>query len=396
MTHANNRSRSLRASIMTLTMLGGMAAALLYVTGVAGASTTAVSNTVRPVNGAPAFGPDPGLKLNGNFVDIAATPGGHGYWVTAADGGVFARGDAHFYGSAASVHLLGPVVGIAPTPSGNGYWLAAADGGVFTYGDAHFYGSLGGYHLGSRPLNGAITGIAPTPSGHGYWLVGADGGVFRFGDAGFFGSAGAIRHPMPFTAIASTKSGHGYYLLEADGGVFTFGDAHFYGSAVDGHISKDMSVLPNGQGYQIARLDGAVIGFGGASSSAAPWDPTWLRHPVVGIASRGSGGAWLARGDAPPPPPPPPADISGDSFLRCTRAHESDSAGGYRAVAPPYYGAYQFNQSTWDNTARHAGRPDLVGVRPDMASPHDQDALAMDLYHWQGAGPWGGRCAGLP
>ena len=80
----------------------------------------------------------------------------------------------------------------------------------------------------------------------------------------------------------------------------------------------------------------------------------------------------------------------------CTRAHESDRAGGYRAVNPSgtYRGAYQFSRSTWDNTARHAGRPDLVGVDPAAAAPADQDFLAFDLYQWQGAAPWGGRCAG--
>jgi hypothetical protein len=30
------------------------------------------------------------------------------------------------------------------TPSGLGYWMAAADGGVFTFGDAEFAGSTGG------------------------------------------------------------------------------------------------------------------------------------------------------------------------------------------------------------------------------------------------------------
>jgi hypothetical protein len=93
-----------------------------------------------------------------------------------------------------------------------------------------------------------------------------------------------------------------------------------------------------------------------------------------------------------------PVDISQDPFLRCTRAHESDSAGGYRAVSPGglYRGAYQFLRSTWDIVARRVGRYDLVGVDPAAAAPHDQDVLALALYHWQGAAPWGGRCAGLP
>ena len=31
----------------------------------------------------------------------------------------------------------------ASTPDGRGYWLVAADGGIFAFGDAGFYGSGG-------------------------------------------------------------------------------------------------------------------------------------------------------------------------------------------------------------------------------------------------------------
>jgi len=37
--------------------------------------------------------------------------------------------------------LNAPVVSIALTPDGKGYWLVAADGGVFAFGDAPFEGS---------------------------------------------------------------------------------------------------------------------------------------------------------------------------------------------------------------------------------------------------------------
>ena len=36
---------------------------------------------------------------------------------------------------------------MAATPSGGGYWLVAADGGIFSYGDAGFFGSAGSLHL---------------------------------------------------------------------------------------------------------------------------------------------------------------------------------------------------------------------------------------------------------
>lgn len=41
-----------------------------------------------------------------------------------------------------------------------------------------------------------------------------------------------------------------------------------------------------------------------------------------------------------------------------------------------YYGAYQFLISTWDSVASRV-RPDLVGVRPDLASPEDQDFMIV-------------------
>jgi hypothetical protein len=353
------------------------------------------ANSVRAVGDAPALGPDPGLVLDAGLVDVAAASN-RGYWIAAADGGVFAEGDAHFYGSAHGLPLAGPVVAIASPPGGKGYWLAAADGGVFTFGSRDFYGSLGGYQAFGAPLTAPIVAIAATPTGRGYWLLGGDGGVFAFGDAEYLGSAAGRPYPTPFVGIAGTKSGRGYYLLEADGGVFAFGDAHFSGAPQDGQVAAAIAARPSGRGYQVARVDGSIVGFGGASSTPAPPDAGVNEHPVVGIAARPAGGAWLARGYVPPAPPPPNPSTS--PFLACTRAHESDSAGGYAARSPDglYYGAYQFLRSTWDSVARESGRLDLVGRDPATVAPADQDQLALNLYHWQGAAPWGGRCAGLP
>ena len=95
-------------------------------------------------------------------------------------------------------------------------------------------------------------------------------------------------------------------------------------------------------------------------------------------------------------PAPPSSGGTGshhdDPFLSCVRQRESH--GNYGVVNPsgPYYGAYQFLASTWNVSARHAGRIDLVGVIPSTASPSDQDAVAWSLYQWQGQGPWGGGC----
>jgi hypothetical protein len=75
---------------------------------------------------------------------------------------------------------------MAATADGDGYWLVAADGGVFTYGDAPFDGSEAGHQL-----NAAIGGIEAVQNGGGYWLLASDGGVFTFGEAGFMGSDAA-------------------------------------------------------------------------------------------------------------------------------------------------------------------------------------------------------------
>jgi hypothetical protein len=163
------------------------------------------------------------------------------YWLVASDGGVFAfAGPSYsgppssppspggrFYGSMGGAHLNAPVVGIAATPDGGGYWLVAADGGVFSFGDAQFFGSMGGTRMNSR-----IVGIAATHDGGGYWLVAADGGVFAFGDAQFFGSTGGAPLNAPIVGMTVTPDGGGYVLAAADGGIFDFGDAAFVGSAV--------------------------------------------------------------------------------------------------------------------------------------------------------------------
>ena len=94
-------------------------------------------------------------------------------------------------------------------PTSAGYWLVAADGGVFAFGDAPFLGSLGGH-----PLDAPIVSIASAPGDNGYLLAGFDGGVFAFGHATFHGSLGgqpAIAYPI--TAIATDPSGNGYWLL---------------------------------------------------------------------------------------------------------------------------------------------------------------------------------------
>jgi hypothetical protein len=198
--------------------------------------------------------------------------------------------------------------------------------------------------------------------------------------------------------MTPTPSGYGYYLLGADGGVFAFGDARFEGSIIDGHhLTTGIAIPRNGRGYEVASTDGTISGFGGAPSLVPSVDPLAGQHPVVALAIRSGGGAWLATSFIPSATVAAQSAPSGDAFLRCTRGHESDTAGGYRAVSPDgvYRGAYQFLRSTWNNVARAAGRAELVGVDPAAASPGDQDQIALFLFQHSGPAPWGGRCRGL-
>jgi hypothetical protein len=77
----------------------------------------------------------------------------------------------------------------------------------------------------------------------------------------------------------------------------------------------------------------------------------------------------------------------------CVKNHESIHAGLYSAYdGSGNYGAYQDDQSTWDSAAVQAGRPDLVGVRPDLADWWDQEQVNWTLYLQRGDQPWGMRC----
>lgn len=119
---------------------------------------------------------------NSPFVSLLAHPTG-GYMQIGADGGIFAWNDnddpgdeqPFFYGSMGGTPLNQPIVAACWTPTFKGYWMAAADGGVFTFGDAKFHGGLAGQKL-NKPIV-AITGV---PEG-GYILGAQDGGVFPFG-----------------------------------------------------------------------------------------------------------------------------------------------------------------------------------------------------------------------
>ena len=204
----------------------------------------------------------PGVGPRSPIVSIAAKASGSGSWLAAADGSVYAQGDAANFGSMAGRSLAQPIVGMAATPTGKGYWLVARDGGIFAFGDAKFFGSTG-----AIKLNQPIVGMTSSASGNGYWFVAADGGIFAFGDAAFFGSTGALKLNQPVVGMASSKAGKGYWLVARDGGIFAFGDAKFYGST--GAIKLNQPIVgmarsSSGAGYRFVAADGGIFSFGDA------------------------------------------------------------------------------------------------------------------------------------
>ncbi len=100
--------------------------------------------------------------------------------------------------------------------------------------------------------------------------------------------------------------------------------------------------------------------------------PTTLaRVSVAGVAALTSLGVAMpnAYADAPP---------TAHNFAKLRSCESSDN---YRTdTGNGYYGAYQFDLSTWHGLG--------YGGRPDQAAPATQDRAARRLYHQRGWQPW--------
>ena len=221
------------------------------------------------------------IRLDDPVVGMAPTPNAGGYWEVASDGGLFSFGNAQFYGSMGGKPLNEPVVGMAATPTGGGYWEVASDGGLFAFGNARFHGSMGG-----QPLDRPVVGMAATPTGGGYWEVASDGGLFAFGNARFYGSMGGHSLNAPIVGMAATPTGGGYWEVASDGGIFAFGNARFYGSMGGQPLNAPIVAMESaagGRGYRFAASDGGIFAFGTApfygSMGGQP-----LNKPVVAMA----------------------------------------------------------------------------------------------------------------
>ena len=211
---------------------------------------------VAAFGGAACYGAMTGTALTRPIVGMAVDPATGGYWLVAADGGVFSF-NAPFRGSTGNIKLNKPIVGMGATPDGVGYWLVAADGGVFSF-DATFHGGTG-----LIKLNKPIVGMAVDRVTGGYWLVAADGGVFNF-NAPFDGATGGMRLNRPIVGIDAVSDGSGYRLVAADGGVFTGFNVPFYGGTGLIKLNRPIVTALNdnaGDGYWLVASDGGVFSF---------------------------------------------------------------------------------------------------------------------------------------
>jgi len=78
--------------------------------------------------------------------------------------------------------------------------------------------------------------------------------------------------------------------------------------------------------------------------------------------------------------------LSDDQLARLANC-ESGGNPTARSRNGKYLGLYQFNQGTWNSTARSV-LPSYVGVSPAIAPPEVQHAMARALYSARGRSPW--------
>jgi hypothetical protein len=243
-------------------------------------------------------------------IGMAVSPGGRGYWLATARGGVFTFGRAKFHGSIGTP-VKDPIVAIVATTDGGGYWLVDSAGVVFHFGDAKVAASPKGQHIGAP-----VVAMAATSDDRGYWLVASNGAVLRYGDAELYGSPAGDHLDDHIVAMAATPNGRGYWLVAANGAVFRYGDAHLYGSATRDRVDHVVAIAttPDGHGYWLAASGGRVFNYGnahfyGSVRSAAG------RNPIVAVAATPDGrGYWLLPSAPPPPlglPPPSEGFVSG-------------------------------------------------------------------------------------
>lgn len=131
-----------------------------------------------------------------------------------------------------------------------------------------------------------------------------------------------------------------------------------------------------------------VVGTGGTTTTSV--------NPPQAIATTVAVPSTILGREPTGPPPVAPAGAPGDVevTLACIRSYEQNDnpakgPTGYASnTGNGHYGAYQFNQSTWDGAVARAGYPEWSGRRASEAPPEVQDAAAAQLLSERGLQPW--------
>jgi hypothetical protein len=236
--------------------------------------------------GAHFFGSTGSLTLQRPVVGIVPSETNQGYWLVATDGGLFSYGDTSYYGSipGLGIHPAGsglpnslnaPIVGMVRSVDNGGYFMVAADGGVFAFGDAKFAGSCPG--IGG--CSGTAVAVVPTRNADGgYWVVTSTGNVYGFGVPSD-GQPGPQSSPITSATLSYNTSNvgyaGGYYILDANGQVFPYGNADpSWGSVPAGQaggsnpataIATHTYLGQSDAGVWVASANGTVFGLGVAS-----------------------------------------------------------------------------------------------------------------------------------
>ena len=159
----------------------------------AGTGITEVSSTGQIYNyNTPYLGGSPNLVLGNTVVSISESTAGNGDYMLTTDGGMvysYPDGQGPDYGGLSGYvgqpNLGGPpaaITSVAETPTDSGYWMTDADGDIYAFNVNDF--GVDGNHIdaaeygAAAPVVGMATGFSDDD---GYWQVSYDGNVYAFG-----------------------------------------------------------------------------------------------------------------------------------------------------------------------------------------------------------------------
>ena len=162
-------------------------------------------------------------SLNAPIVGMVPSSTGHGYFMVASDGGVFAFGDAHFEGSCPGIGgCAGVAVSVMPDSTGNGYWLVTSP--------ATSTPSVTRLSMVRPPSSVPVIDAVATPMGR---VIGSSTPTVSSPTSATPAPLGArsatSNYYNPATAIFPTEDCLGYWVASARGDVFTYGSAPYLG-----------------------------------------------------------------------------------------------------------------------------------------------------------------------